>query len=377
MGPLHGIRVIEMAGLGPAPFCAMLLADLGAEVIRIDRPPINSGLLGLDRVTCRNRRSLALDLKNPAAIEILLTLVETADVLIEGLRPGVAERLGFGPEVCERRNSGLVYGRMTGWGQEGPLRDTAGHDINYIALTGGLDAIGVAGGAPVPPLNLVGDFGGGALYLAVGVLSALVERGRSGHGQVIDAAMTDGSASLMTLFYELSGKGMWTGDRGTNLLDGGAPFYATYQTADARYLAVGALEPQFYAELLNGLGLDPADLPGQYDQEGWPMMRERFAAVIATRDRDEWVEVFAGTDSCVAPVLSMTEAPNHAHNVARRTFVEVGGVTQPAPAPRFSRSASESPGSVPAVGEDTDSVLSELGYDPEQVVELRRVGAVH
>jgi alpha-methylacyl-CoA racemase len=354
----------------------MLLADLGADVIRIDRPPTNSGLVGLDRVTCRNRRSLALDLKNPVAIEILLTLVETADVLIEGLRPGVAERLGFGPEVCEGRNPGLVYGRMTGWGQEGPLRDTAGHDINYIALTGGLDAIGLAGGAPVPPLNLVGDYGGGALYLAVGVLSALVERGRSGRGQVIDSAMTDGSASLMTLFYELAALGMWTGGRGRNILDGGAPFYATYQTADDRYVAVGALEPQFYAELLNGLGLDPADLPGQYDQAGWPIMRERFAAVIASRSRDEWVEVFAGTDSCVAPVLSMTEAPSHAHNIARHAFVEVGGVTQPAPAPRFSRSASDSPGSAPDVGEHTDSVLSELGFDPEQVAEFRQVGAV-
>jgi alpha-methylacyl-CoA racemase len=376
MGPLDGIRVIEMAGLGPAPFCAMLLADLGAEVVRVDRPPSDAGFPSLDQVTCRGRRSIRLDLKSPEAVEILLNLVDTADVLIEGLRPGVAERLGFGPEVCRERNVRLVYGRMTGWGQEGPLSDRAGHDINYIAITGALDAVGTTGGAPIPPLNLVGDFGGGALYLAMGVLSALVERGRSGEGQVVDAAMVDGAASLMTMFYEWKAVGMWDGGRGTNLLDGGAPFYGTYETADGGYVAVGALEPQFYQELLQRLKLDMSVLTSQYDRTGWPELRRQIAAAFASRSRDEWSEVFADSDACVAPVLSIAEASDHPHNIARGTFANVGGVTQPAPAPRFSRSIPGAPEPAQPPGQHTDALLEELGLDATRIAALRASGVV-
>ncbi len=376
MGPLHGIRVVEMAGLGPAPFCAMLLADLGADVIRIDRPPGDAGIAGLDRITCRNRRSVVLNLNAPQALDVLMNLVETADVLIEGYRPGVAERLGFGPEHCHDRNPRLVYGRMTGWGQHGALADTVGHDINYIALTGVLDAIGERNGRPVPPLNLVGDYGGGSLYLAIGVLGALIERHTSGVGQVVDAAMIDGSASLMTLFYELRALGMWSEPRGSNLLDGGAPFYATYATADGGHVAVGALEPRFYAALLDGLRLDPAELPAQYDPAGWATLRREFVDVFASRSRDEWMDVFAGSEACVTPVLSMAEAPQHPHNTQRETFIDVDGVTQPAPAPRFSRSVADVPGSVPFAGEHTDAVLTELGLDAIEIGLLRSDGAV-
>lgn len=376
MGPLDGIRVVEMAGLGPAPFCAMLLADLGAEVIRVDRPPSDSGLPSLDQVTCRGRRSIRLDLKRLEAVEILLNLVDTADVLIEGLRPGVAERLGFGPHVCRERNARLVYGRMTGWGQEGPLSERAGHDINYIAITGALDAVGATGGAPIPPLNLIGDFGGGALYMAMGVLSALVERGRSGEGQVVDAAMVDGAASLMTMFYEWKAAGMWDGGRGTNLLDGGAPFYDTYETADGGYVAVGALEPQFYDELVQRLELDKSILPAQYDKASWPELRRRIAAAFALRSRDEWSEVFADTDACVVPVLSMVEAPNHPHNIERGTFANISGVVQPAPAPRFSRSVLNTPEPVQSPGQDTDALLEELGLDGQRIAGLRAAGVV-
>jgi alpha-methylacyl-CoA racemase len=376
MGPLDGIRVIELAGLGPAPFCAMLLADLGADVIRIDRPPSGASFLGLDRVNCRSRRSLALDLKNPAALELLLELVEWADVLIEGLRPGVAERLGFGPEMCLGRNGRLVYGRMTGWGQDGPLAARAGHDINYISLTGALDAIGGPGAGPVPPLNLLGDFGGGALYLAMGILAAIVERGVSGKGQVVDTAMVDGATSLMAMFYEFKAMGLWEGARGTNLLDGGAPFYTTYQTADGEHLAVGALEPEFYAEFIAGIGLDDDNLPAQYDSSGWPELRQRFAAVIATKTRAQWIEVFANTDACVTPVLAMNEAQHHEHVAARQTFIDVGGVTQPAPAPRFSRSHPEAPRISPRPGEHSEQILAELGRTPDEIAALRADGAV-
>jgi alpha-methylacyl-CoA racemase len=376
MGPLDGIRVIELAGLGPAPFCAMLLADLGADVIRIDRPPSGASFLGLDRVNCRSRRSLALDLKNPAALELLHELVDTADVLIEGLRPGVAERLGIGPSICLERNNRLVFGRMTGWGQEGPLAPRAGHDINYIALSGALDAIGAAGSGPIPPLNLVGDFGGGALYLAMGVLAAIVERGVSGQGQVVDTAMVDGATSLMAMFYEFKAMGVWEGTRGTKLLDGGAPFYTTYETADGRHLAVGALEPEFYEEFIAGIGLEEEDLPAQYDQSGWPELRQRFSAVIATKTRAQWVEVFANTDACVSPVLAINEVGEHDHMVARQALIDVGGVTQPAPAPRFSRSSTAVPRIAPLPGEHSDEVLAELGRTPEQIAVLRAGGAI-
>lgn len=374
MGPLDGIRIIEMAGIGPVPFCAMLFADLGADVIRIERPPSSRSLLGLDRVNCRNRRSIGLDLKHPDGGAVLLDLVATADVLIEGLRPGVAERLGFGPEVCLERNEQLIYGRMTGWGQEGPLAARAGHDLNYIALTGALDAIGAD--QPVPPLNLVGDFGGGALYLAMGVLAALVERQNSGRGQVVDAAMVDGATSLMAMFYEFRSLGFWEGTRGSNLLDGGAPFYSVYATADGKYVAVAALEPEFYAELIARLGLDSATLPQQYDRSGWSDLRIRFATVFATRTREEWTGIFAESDACVTPVLSIDETAADTHLAARDSLIEVAGEVQPAPAPRFSRSTAAAPTPAPRPGEQTVEVLRELGMTTARISELRAGGAV-
>ena len=382
MGPLDGVRVIEIASLAPAPFACMILSDLGADVLRVERQescrpdaPAPADPLA------RGRRSIGLNLKDPAGIDLLLGLAESADVLIEGFRPGVTERLGFGPAVCAERNPRLIYARMTGWGQDGPLAATAGHDIDYIAVSGALHPIGRAGERPVPPLNLVGDFGGGGMLLTVGVLAALVERTRSGRGQVVDAAMVDGSALLTAFVHGLRATGTWRDDRGVNLLDGGAPFYDTYGCADGRYVAVGALEPQFYAALLAGLGLDGADLPGQLDVDGWPVLRQRFAEVFATRTRDEWAEVFAGTDACVAPVLSMAEAPAHPHNTARRVFTDVGGVPQPAPAPRFGRSQPAAPRAPVRPGTDTDSVLAAprpagLGLTGEQIAGLRERGVV-
>lgn len=372
-GPLAGIRVIELAGIGPAPFCAMLLADLGAEVIRIDRPG-GSSFLGLDRTMSRSRRSLGLDLKSPDAVEVLLELVSTADVLIEGLRPGVAERLGFGPLTCLERNERLVYGRMTGWGQDGPNRDRAGHDINYIALSGALDAIG--GPKPAVPLNLVGDFGGGALYLAMGVLAALVERSSSGVGQIIDAAMVDGAASLMTMFYEFKAMGLWAGERRSNLLDGGAPFYDVYETEDGGFLSVGPLEPQFFREFLVIVGIEDVDPDSQYDASTWPELRRRIADALASATRDEWSTLFAESDGCVWPVLSMAEAPEHPHNVARGTFVTVDGTMQPGPAPRFSRTELPTPTGAPVAGQDTDEIVTSLGIAASRLAELRKVGAV-
>jgi alpha-methylacyl-CoA racemase len=375
MGPLSGIRVIEVAGIGPGPFCAMLLADLGAEVIRIDRPG-GSSFLGLDKTMSRSRRSLGLDLKNPDAVEILLDLAATADVLIEGLRPGVAERLGFGPDTCLERNERIVYGRMTGWGQDGPNRDRAGHDINYVALSGALDAIGAPGGKPIVPLNLIGDFGGGALYLAMGVLAALVERSVSGCGQVIDAAMVDGAASLMSMFYEFKAMGMWEGERGHNLLDGGAPFYDVYETAEGGHVSVGPLEPQFFEEFLDLLGIDDIDPDTQYDQSTWPELRRRIADALSSETRDEWSVRFADSDGCVWPVLSMAEAPQHPHNAARGTFVSVDGTVQPGPAPRFSRTELPAPTAPPPTGRDTDAIVTDLGVAASRLAELRESGAV-
>lgn len=375
MGPLTGFRILEIAGLGPAPFCAMLLSDLGAEVVRVDRlAPPGRGVLDVDPrldLLQRGRRSLAVDLKHPRGAETVLRLVEKADALIEGFRPGVAERLGIGPEDCLARNPRLVYGRMTGWGQEGPLASAVGHDIDYIALSGALHAIGRAGEKPVLPLNLVGDFGGGALYLAVGILSALLEASRSGQGQVVDAAMVDGAASLLTMFYGMSAAGTWFDERGVNLLDGGSPFYDTYETADGKYLAVGALEPRFYAELLRLTGLEGEELPEQADLFRWPELRQRFAEVFRQRTRDEWCAILEGTEACVAPVLSLSEAPKHPHMAARGTFVEVDGVTQPAPAPRFSRTpgAIQRPPEPP--GASTDEVLSGWGFAAEEIERLR------
>jgi alpha-methylacyl-CoA racemase len=377
VGPLDGVRVIEIASLAPAPFGCMVLADLGADVLRIDRaersgpqarPPADP--------LSRGRRSIGLNLKDPAGLDLLLRLVNEADVLVEGFRPGVTERLGFGPGECARRNPRLIYARMTGWGQHGPLAPTAGHDIDYIAISGALGPIGRAGQSPVPPLNLVGDFGGGGMLLAVGVLAALVERSRSGLGQMVDAAMVDGSALLTSFLHGMLATGAWQDQRGSNLLDGGAPFYDTYQTADGGYVAVGALEPQFYSALLNGLGLADAPLPAQHDRSGWPQLREQFAAVFAQRTRDEWAEVFAGSDACVAPVLGLAEAGMHPHAKARESFVEIGGVTQPAPAPRFSRSAAARPAPPPRPGADTDTVLAGLGLTDAEIASLRASGSV-
>ena len=377
MGPLTGIRVIEIASLAPAPFGCMVLADLGADVLRVDRAERcgPNARVPSDPLS-RGRRSIGLNLKDPAGADVLLRLVQDADVLVEGFRPGVAERLGFGPAACEQRNPRLIFARMTGWGQDGPLAHTAGHDIDYIAISGALSPIGRAGERPVPPLNLVGDFGGGGMLLVVGILAALVERATSGRGQVVDAAMVDGSALLTSFVYGLRATGAWHDERGTNLLDGAAPFYDTYATADGGYVAVGALEPQFYAALLAGLDLADADLPGQHDRDGWPVLRERFAAAFASRSRDEWAQVFGGTDACVSPVLSMAEAPAHPHATARHAFVDVGGIVQPAPAPRFGRSAAGTPAAPPRPGADTDAVLAGLGLSGSQIAGLRDRGVI-
>jgi len=376
-GPLDGVKVIELAGIGPAPFTCMMLADAGAEVIRLERPaaaPAGDGPHW--DVLNRNRRSVGIDLKHPDAAALVLDLVERADVLIEGFRPGVAERLGLGPEDCWVRNPALVFGRMTGWGQFGPLADAAGHDIDYIALSGALWNIGRHGERPVAPLNLVGDFGGGGMLLAFGVLAALVEARTSGRGQVVDAAMTDGSAALMTMIYSFRELGWWKEERGINILDSGAHFYEVYETADHKYFAVGAIEEKFYAELLKGLALDPADLPDQNDRERWPEMKARFAELFASKTRDEWAAIFEGTDACAAPVLSPWEADRHPHNTARGTFVEVEGIVQPAPAPRFSRTPSEmrKPPSHP--GADTAEALGAWGVPDDTVTKLKEAGAL-
>ncbi|MCT2279276.1 CoA transferase [Micromonospora chalcea] len=362
-GPLTGVRVVELAGIGPGPFAAMLLADLGADVIRVDRPEpgaLPAGDPGRNLLN-RGKRSMVVDLKHPDGAEVVLELAARAAILIEGWRPGVAERLGVGPEAALARNPALVYGRMTGWGQHGPLAHAAGHDIGYIAVAGALHPIGRAGGPPQIPLNLVGDFGGGALYLVVGVLAALHVARSTGHGQVVDAAIVDGAAHLTTPFAGLLAQGAWRAERGRNLLDGGAPFYDVYATADGGHMAVGALEPQFYAELLRLLGLADADLPAQHDVAGWPVLRARFAEVFAGRTRDEWAAVFDGTDACVAPVLSLTEAQDHPHLVARGTYEEHFGVRQPAVAPRLSGTPGRIGGPPPAPGADTEPALTDWG----------------
>ncbi|HOW48557.1 MAG TPA: CaiB/BaiF CoA-transferase family protein [Rubrivivax sp.] len=378
MGPLQGLRVIELASIGPGPMCAMLLADMGADVVRVDRTEPSGLGVPIDKrfeVTGRSRRSVALDLKNPAGRDAVLRLVERADVLIEGFRPGVAEKLGLGPGDCRARNPRLVYGRMTGFGQTGPLAQAAGHDLNYIALTGALDAIGPAGAKPVPPLNLVGDYGGGALYLAMGLLAALHERQSSGRGQVVDAAMVDGAASLMSIFYGLHAGGRWGEPRGENLLDGGAPFYDTYETADGRHVSIGALEPKFFAELVQRIGLDARFVARQYDRRAWPELRAALAAAMRSKTRAQWCALLEGTDACFAPVLSLDEAPAHAHAAARGGFVELDGVVQPGPAPRFSRSGSRTPQPPPAVGAHTDALLAEAGFSAAEIAALHAAGA--
>jgi alpha-methylacyl-CoA racemase len=373
MGPLQGIKVVELSSIGPGPFCAMLLADLGAEVLAVDRPA--AGAAGWPVLFARGRRRVAVDLKHPDGPGVVLDLVASADALVEGFRPGVAERLGIGPEACLARNPRLVYGRVTGWGQDGPLAPAAGHDIDYIAVAGALHPVGPAGGPPVPPLNLLGDFGGGGMLLALGVVAALLEAGRSGQGQVVDAAMVDGAALLTTQLHELLAAGLWTDRRGANLLDGAAPFYAVYETADGRHLAVGALEPQFWAELLDRVGLDPDDLPAQHDRTGWPVLRRRLAERFRSRTRDEWCALLEGTDACVAPVLSLSEAPAHPHNQARVAFIEVAGVTQPAPAPRFGRTPCAQPAPPPS-GDTPEQTLAAWGLPPDRLAHLRAAGAV-
>jgi alpha-methylacyl-CoA racemase len=379
MGPLNGLKVVEIAGIGPGPFCGMLLADLGADVVRVDRAQNVQGgdpALPPGDLLNRGRRSIGVDLKNPEGVAVVLDLVETADVLIEGFRPGVAERLGIGPDECLARNPRLVYGRMTGWGQDGPWAPMAGHDMNYIALAGALEPLGRAGEAPQPPINLLGDFGGGGMLLGFGVLAAVFEAQRSGQGQVVDAAMVDGSALLMTMTHAFRHMGIWEDERGTNMLDTGAHFYDVYETSDGQYLSVGAIEPQFYDALLDGLGLDKADLPWQHDREQWPALTEKFAAIFRTKTRDEWTAIYEGTDACVAPILSIPEALEHPHNVARGTFVEVAGVAQPGPAPRFARTPAVIPGPPPHAGQHTDDVLADIGADPDRIAKLRASGAI-
>lgn len=378
-GPLEGIRLIELAGLGPCPFAGMMLADAGADIIRIDRyekatyPPHQDAHVDLMN---RGRRSVAIDLKHPDGVGLVLRLVEGADGLMEGFRPGVVERLGLGPEVCLARNPRLVFGRMTGWGQQGPLASSAGHDIDYIALAGALEPVGRAGDRPVPPLNLVGDFGGGGMLLAFGMLAAILNAQRTGKGQVVDAAMVDGAAALMTMTFTLRSAGMWSGPRGTNLLDTGAHFYEVYETSDGGFLAVGAIEPQFYAELIRLMGLEGEELPDQMDRSAWPQMKSRFAEVFAGRTRADWEKVFDGSDACVAPVLSLDEAPVHPHNRLRETFTEVAGVVQPAPAPRFEAT----PGGIrrppPQPGQHGDEALVDWGLSEDEVAALRAERAI-
>jgi alpha-methylacyl-CoA racemase len=373
-GPLVGVKIVEFAGIGPGPFCGMLLADLGADVVRIDRA--ESAGRGHPDLANRGKRSIAVDLKKPEGVEAALSLIEKADGLLEGFRPGVMERLGVGPDVALKRNPRLVYGRMTGWGQTGPWSQMAGHDIDYIALTGALHTMGRKDEPPVPPLNLVGDFGGGALYLAFGLLAGIIEAKSSGKGQVVDCAMIDGAASLMTMFYNMKAVGMWNAERDSNLLDGGAHFYDTYTCADGKWLAVGSIEPQFHAELVKGLGL-PADTFGMYmDRAKWPEFSQRVADVVKTKTRDQWMKIFDGTDACVAPVLSMDEAPKHPHNAERKTFVESFGVVQPNAAPRFSRTAGAVNGAPAMAGKHSTEVLESWGIAADRREAFLKAGAV-
>ncbi len=373
-GPLTGLKIIEFAGIGPGPFCGMLLSDLGADVVRIDRKGQGRGSPA--DITARGRRSVGLDLKNPASIETCLRLFETADVVFEGFRPGVMERLGLGPDVALKRNPKLVYGRMTGWGQFGPYAQAAGHDMNYIAITGALHAIGTED-KPIPPLNLVGDFGGGALYLAFGILAGVIKARETGEGQVIDCAMSDGAASLMAMFYGFKASGAWTESRRSNLLDGGAHFYDTYQCSDGKWVSIGSIEPQFYALLLEKTGISDPAFKAQMDRGAWPDLKAKLAAVIATKTQSEWCALMEATDVCFAPVLDLDEAPKHAHNVARQTFVEIAGVTQPAPAPRFSKTPGAIQGPPPAIGAHDQEALRDWGFSEADVSALKANGALN
>lgn len=374
-GPLEGFRVIEMAGIGPGPFCAMLLADMGAEVIRVQakgtRPAMPLMNTPYD-VLARGRRSMAIDLKKPGGCEAVLKLVTRADALIEGFRPGVMERLGLGPEVCQAHNPRLVFGRMTGWGQAGPLAPRAGHDINYLALSGVLQAIGHADAAPSVPLNLVADMGGGGLLLAFGMVCALLETRQSGQGQTVDAAMTEGAALLASMFYGFKAAGLWSNTRGANMLDGAAHYYDSYACADGQYIAVGSVEPQFYALLLEKLGLDATEFTAQNDPAQWPRMKTRLAQVFKTRNRDDWATLLEGWDACATPVLNWDEAPAHPHHIARHSFIQLAGVTQPAPAPRFSRTPPEVPSPPAQADQDTEAILSDWGLSPAEIAALQK-----
>lgn len=379
-GPLAGIRIVEIASIGPGPFAAMMLADHGAQVIRIERPGgMQAGVGGepAQDILNRSRRSVSIDLKQPAGIEIVRRLCRSAAGLIEGFRPGVMERLGLGPDVLLQDNPALVYGRVTGWGQSGPLAHAAGHDINYIALAGNLHGYGRAGEKPTPPINMVGDFGGGGMMLAFGMVSAFLHARATGRGQVIDCAMVDGAAVLSSMIWALYGMRMWRDERGVNLLDTGAHFYDTYETADGKFVSVGSIEPPFYAQLrrLTGLDADP-ELDAQLDPSQWPLLKDKLAAVFRKRTRDDWCAIMEGTDVCFAPVLSMQDAPRHAHNVERGTFVRVGGVTQPAPAPRYSETKTDMPAAPKVPGADTRAVLEEAGYTFEDIEALRSSGVV-
>ena len=378
MGPLSGKRIIEIASIGPGPFCAMLLSDLGAEVIRVDRASAVADELpdlpSLDLLN-RGRRSIGIDLKDPNGVETVLKLIESSDALIEGFRPGVAERLGIGPEDCLTRNPKLIYGRMTGWGQYGSYSSMAGHDINYIALSGVLGMIGRKDEKPVPPVNLIGDFGGGGMILALGVCAALVEVASSGKGQVIDAAMTDGSALLSTMVHSFKAMGIW-GDRGTNLLDTGAPFYDVFECSDGKFISIGSIEPQFYSELLRITGLDQQENPKQMDRQSWDEMKSKIASAIKSKSREEWENLMEGTDVCFAPVLTIDEAYDHPHNLERNTFIEVAGVKQPAPAPRFSRTPASITSAPPHPGEHTEEILLDSGFTISEISSLREQNVI-
>jgi alpha-methylacyl-CoA racemase len=380
-GPLVGFRVLELGAIGPVPFAGALLADMGADVVRVDRLPMTSpklssnGDLASERPSRfdfynRNKRSIALDLKRPEGVQAVLKLLKSSDVMLEGFRPGVTERLGLGPAPCLAANPRLVYGRMTGWGQDGPLAQEAGHDINYLALTGALHSIGLAEQAPVPPLNLVADLGGGAMYLAVGILAAVMEARSSGQGQVVDAAMIDGVVNQMSAFQAMRQMGTWTAERAQNIVDGGAPYYGTYQTKDGKYVAVGAMEPQFYASLISVVGLNLDDLPAQQERAAWPAMRQRFAVIFLTRTRDEWVQRAQGCDACLAPVLSIDEAPHHPHMVARKVFTSFDEVLHPSPAPRFSRTPGALTRAAPNPGQHSAAALSDWGFSPSEIESL-------
>jgi alpha-methylacyl-CoA racemase len=378
VGPLQGVKIVEIAGIGPGPFAAMILSDLGADIVRVERAQAVTGDFSRENkeVIYRGRRSVGADLKNPDGVEAVMRLVEQADALIEGFRPGVTERLGIGPDACLARNPKLVYGRMTGWGQDGPYAMAAGHDINYIALAGALAHMGRAGGKPTPPMNLIGDFGGGGMLLALGVVSAILEARGSGEGQVVDAAMIDGSALLMAMMWGLRAMGVWDERLGENVLDTGAPFYDTYETADGKFIALGSLEPQFYAELLARTGLDAEDLPAQMNREGWTVLRNRFTELFKSKTRDEWCEILEGTDACFAPVLTMSEAVDHPQIRARNTIVDDYGVEQPAAAPRFSRTPGAVQGPPAWPGQHTDEALTDWGFAPDEIEKLRQTGAV-